>query len=73
VGRHGGAQHGVTTLDEAGDPVLEGRALQDDVTAAGLAPESDVRAEAVDQPRLTTAGVAAPETDDIAEEELDDR
>lgn len=42
------------------------------MAAAGLAPDADVGAETIDEPRVAPAGVAAPESDEVAEVQRDD-
>jgi hypothetical protein len=42
------------------------------VAPARFAADPDVGAEAVDEPRLPTARVTAPEADDVAEKQLED-
>jgi hypothetical protein len=71
VRTHGAADGGITTADEGRDPSFEGRALDEDVTSTGLAAEPDVGAEAVDEPRVATAGMGTAEAQDVAEEQLD--
>jgi hypothetical protein len=66
----GRALRGVAATDEALDPALERRALHQDVAAAGLAPDADVRAQAVHEPRPAPARVRTPEADDVAQEQL---
>ena len=59
-------------MHEVNDTALECRALEKDMAAAGLAPDADVGAEAVDEPRVAPAGVGATEADEVAEVQLDD-
>jgi hypothetical protein len=42
------------------------------VAPTSLAPQADIRAEAVDQPRIGPARVGMPETDDVADVQLKD-
>lgn len=59
-------------MHEAGDSPFKRGPLHEDVPAAGLAAQADIRPEAVHEPRLPAAGVAAPEPDDVAQVQLED-
>jgi hypothetical protein len=59
-------------MHELDDTTLERRPLEEHMAATGLAPDADVGAEAVDEPRVAPAGVTAPEADEVAEVQLDD-
>lgn len=59
-------------MHELDDTTLERRPLEEHMAATGLAPDADVGAEAVDEPRVAPAGVTSPEADEVAEVQLDD-
>jgi hypothetical protein len=67
----GGGDRGVSPLLEAREAALERTALDQHVAVAGATPEPDIGAEAVDEPDVPAAGVAPPEPDNIAEEQLE--
>ena len=67
----GGAEGGIATADEAGEAALEGRPLEQQVAAAGLAAKPDIRTEPVDQPRVAAARMGAAKAHDIAQVQLD--
>jgi hypothetical protein len=67
----GRAQHRTAACDEAIDASLEGWARHQHVPAARLAPDPDVGAETVHEPRAAAARVGAAEVDDIAQEKLE--
>jgi hypothetical protein len=68
----GGAQRRIATRDELEQPTLEHRAFEQDVAIAGPAAQSDVGAEAIEQPGVAATGVLPPESDDVTEEQRDD-
>jgi hypothetical protein len=71
--RRDGKAHGqITPLDETGEASLHRAAFDHHVAVTSLAPQPDVRPEAVDEPLRAAAGVRSPEDDDVAEAELDD-
>ena len=74
VGRSGdrGRDRRVATLDEAGESTLERRALDQHVPSAGLAAQPDVRAEAVDEPRVAAARMRSSQAHDVAEQQFQD-
>jgi len=71
MGTDGGAQGRVTAADERGQAALEGRPLEQEVAAAGLAAKPDVRTEPIDQPRVAAARMGAAKAHDIAQVQLD--
>ena len=68
-----GAHRRVAAGHEARQARFELASLEEDVAAAALAAQADVGAEAVHEPRAGATGMGAPEREDIAEEDLDDR
>jgi len=68
----GRADRRVATQHEVGDAPLEGSPLDQDMSAAGLATQADVGAEPVDEPLRSAARMAAPEANDIPQEQLED-
>jgi hypothetical protein len=69
---HGSAQCRVAAQHESGGTPLEGAPIEKDVASATLASEPDVGAETVDEPVVAAARVRSPQTNDVAEHELDD-
>ncbi len=66
----GRAQGCVAAADEARQPLFDGPALDQHVTAAGGAAQPDIGAEAIHLPLAAAAGVRPPEPEYVAEEEL---
>ena len=54
----GRGQLRIAALEEADEPALEDRPLQQDMTIAGVATQPDVRPEAIHLPRVATTGMA---------------
>ena len=67
----GRAERRVAALDEAREPPLERPALEEHVPAAAAAAQADVRAEAVDEPRVAAARVRPAQAHDVAQEQLE--
>ena len=67
-----GGQGRVAALDELDEAPLEGRPLEQDVTAAGPAAQPDVGAETVDEPGVAAAGMGPTEAHDVAEQQRQD-
>jgi hypothetical protein len=65
------AQGLVASSDERRHTPLERPALDQNVTGAALAAQSDVGPQPINEPLLGSARVRAPQPDDIAEPELD--
>ena len=63
----------VATRDERDEPPLENPPLDEDMPPAALAPQADVRTEAVDQPVGRATRVTTAQSDDVAEEDLERR
>ena len=76
LGRTGGgergAQRGIAALDEGREAPLQLPALEQDMAAAALAAQADVRAKPVDQPGVRAARMGAPKPDDVAQEQRED-
>lgn len=56
-------------MDELDDPAFELRPGDQDVSPAGLAAQSDVGAQAIHEPAVTTTGMAAAKPDHVTEQE----
>ena len=67
-------RHGrVATQYERDKPPLENPPLDEDMPPAALAPEADVRTQAIDQPVGRATRVMTAQSDDVAEEDLERR
>jgi hypothetical protein len=69
--RDGLTEGRVASLNEFDEPTLQGAAFQHDVAIAALTAQADISAEAIDEPFPGSTGMVSPETDDVAESELD--
>lgn len=69
----GGGHGRVAAIDEAVEPTLQEAPLEEHVPSAALTAEADVSPEPVDPPVAAAAWMGASESDDVAEQQLDDR
>ena len=72
VTRDGGGDQRVAPLDELRQAALERGAVEEHVAVARPAAQADVRPEPVDEPRVAAARMTPPETDDVAEQQVED-
>jgi hypothetical protein len=71
--RRNGPAHGqIATLDETGQAALNAATLEEDVPVAGPAAQPQVGTEPIHEPFVAPARMSPPETNHIAEAELDD-
>ena len=69
---HGPAHGQIASLDEISQASFDAAPVQQHVSVACPAAQPDVRAKPIHQPFTATAWVSPPQTNDIAETELDD-
>ena len=63
----------VAAPHELHQAALKRATLQQDVAATGLAAQSDVGAQTIDEPPIAAARVGPPQTDQIAKKQREDR
>lgn len=70
---HDRRSHGrVAALHEPDEPSFQRDPLKQDVSAAGLAAQPDVRTESIQQPGIAAARMRALEANDVAEQQVED-
>jgi hypothetical protein len=65
------AHRRVTAADEAGEAAFECATVEQDVAGADRAAQTDVGTEPIDKPLVASAGVRAPEPNDVSKHQFD--